>query len=75
VKVKTFLPVTNRKKIVEDGTKLPDFKAFDTAERQALISNSKALKNFKNKFYGPLVTSSQLNQKKGLKTINIFEKT
>ena len=30
---------------------------------------------FKNKFYGTMVTSSQINQRKGLKTINIFEKT
>ena len=45
------------------------------AENNAVIDNEKALEKFKSKFYGPIVTSSQINQRKGLKTINIFEKS
>ena len=33
------------------------------------------MKTFKDKFYGQMATSSQVNQKKGLQTINIFERT
>ena len=39
------------------------------------IQNKQALTKFQDKFYGKVPISSQLNQRKGLKTIDIFERT
>ena len=75
VKVKTFLPVSNKRKLFENGQKLSPFATLSQAEKAAIIKNDQALTKFKSKFYGPIVTSSQINQRRGLKTINIFEKS
>ena len=40
-----------------------------------MVQNKDALTKFQNKFCGKLAVSSQLNQKKGLKTIDLFERT
>ena len=58
VKVKTFLPVQNKRKIFENGQKLSPFATLGQADNSAIIDNEKALEKFKSKFYGPIVTSS-----------------
>ena len=51
------------------------FTTFSYETDRSKIENQYALNKFQDKFYGKVPISSQLNQKKGLKTIDIFERT
>ena len=53
--------------------KVDTFATFSQEENRSAIPNNQAVSQFKKKFYGSVAVSSQLNQGKGLKTINIFE--
>ena len=74
VKVKTFLPLFKQNDLTDNMDRVDRFATFGDEDGKT-IKNVDAIRAFKDKFYGEVATSSQLNQKKGLQTINIFEKT
>ena len=77
VKVRAFLPQQNRKNLafVGNSQQTFPFTTFSYETDRSKIENQYALNKFQDKFYGKVPISSQLNQKKGLKTIDIFERT
>ena len=76
-KVRAFLPMQNRTNLCFKGmVRQPHpFTPVSYEERTSRIRNDDALAKFQKKFYGETATSSQLNQKRGAKTIDIFERT
>lgn len=74
VTIRTFVPIQNKRKICIDGVE-PPFQNMREPFEHHDTTNAKGLERFKKKFYGPEAQSSQLNQQKGLQTVNVMAKT
>ena len=74
-KIRTFLPMFRGDKLTDNMDRVKLFATLGEEEQKAKITNKEAMRSFRSKFYGEVATSSQLNQKRGLQTINIFERT